>query len=72
MVRELGGVGIAAGRVLESAERLAVQLELAVRRERFLDGEAGQLVPECHAAGDGCEHARRQAFIEAVESIVGE
>ena len=71
MMREPGQVGSAARRVVERAKRLAVQLELAVRRERLLDREARKLVPECHATGDGCEHAGRETFLEPVDSIVG-
>ena len=72
VVREPGEVRIPVRRVLERRERLPVQLEAAVRRQRFLDREAGELVPERDAAGHGREHARGETFLDSVQSTVGE
>ena len=62
----------ALGSACERCECFPVQGEPRVGRQRFLDGEAGELVAECHATGLGREHPGRQAFLEAVGGVTRE
>jgi hypothetical protein len=43
---EHGCIGRSVGSVLERAERAPVQVEPAIRRDRLVDGETRELVPE--------------------------
>jgi hypothetical protein len=42
---------------------------LPIRGERILDRQPRELVPESHASGDRCEHARRESLLESVDRV---
>jgi len=62
----------AARRRAERSQRLAVQPGPPIRRERFLDGQARELVAKLHGRRSGSEHPRGQAFLEALDAVTGE
>ena len=69
VVREPRELGRAAGWVGERRERLLMKSDPPVRRQRLLNGEARELVAECHTCRGGREHAGGQAFVELVDDI---
>src|SRR6266511_1898774 len=71
VVREPGKIPRAACWIGERREGFAVQVDPPVERDRFLDGEAGELVPERDACRLGRGHARRQALAETVDRLAG-
>src|SRR6266536_857899 len=71
VVREPGQIAGAARWIGERREGLTVQVDPPVGCDRFLDGEAGELVPERDACRLEREHARRQALVETVDRLPG-
>ena len=72
VVREPGQIGSASRWVDERGERPAMQIDPSVERDRFLDGETPELVPERDGRRLGHEHARHQALLERLNRFCGE
>lgn len=64
MVRQPGEVRDSSGRCGERGDGTLVERSLPVRRNRFLDRQPGEIVPERDRVGLGVEHPRRQALLE--------
>jgi len=71
MVREPGEIGRADRRRLQRHQRPPVQHHAAERRQRFLDRESRQLVPEAGAQWFEPEHAGAGALLEATDILPG-
>jgi hypothetical protein len=56
---------------LEGRQHGAVQRDPAMRRDRLLDREARQLVPEGHAPPPLDQYPRTQALLERVDMVAG-
>ncbi len=72
VMRESGQIDPAPRWVSERGQRLPVQLEASVGRERLLDGESGELVTEHHTRRLCSEHARRQTLVEIGDAVTGQ
>ena len=73
VVRALGVVGEARGVVAgERGQRLAVQRQPNVGRQRLLDDHAREIVPECQHRPGRAEHAARQALLEMARGLAGQ
>ena len=64
MVCEPREIGASPDRRRQRAERAARELHAAMRRERLLDHDAGDLVPEADGVALGAQHARRETRVE--------
>jgi hypothetical protein len=72
VVREAGEIRLARRWRGEGSNRLPVQRDLTIWRERLVDGKTGEFVPERHRSQRGDEHAGRQAFVEAIDCFSSE
>ena len=73
VVREPGEIDVApVGRICENVKRFPVQVDATVRRNRLLECEPGELVPEHDAGRLRGQHAGRQALVEVIDHAVGE
>ncbi|HEX3055506.1 MAG TPA: hypothetical protein VHP82_05135 [Gaiellaceae bacterium] len=72
VVREASQIEIAAISDGERIERRAMEAQPPRRRQRLLDRQASQLVPERDGAVDGDEHAAGDAFVESSVDLARE
>ena len=69
VMRESGQIASTGGRCLQRLQRPSVQSYPAVRRQRFLDRDPGEFVPERDSTRTCFEHAGTQAMLECIDSM---
>jgi hypothetical protein len=69
MMGEPSEIEGAARRLGERRERAAVEVDLAVERDRVLDREACKLVTERHTGRLGGEHSRRETLVQSSDAF---